>query len=163
MRLRQVMDWSAAVWAGLLAGIVFLLAQLFVLPGFEGGNAWARLRYLASPVLGEGILAPPATFDVRALVVAILLHLAIAVGATMVLAVILHRWGMLIGILGGALFGSGLYFINFYTLTLLFPWLFALRGMPQWTLHLAFGAIAGGLYEAFEVEEYEMVDTSGGN
>ena len=39
-------------------------------------------------------------------------------------------------------------------LTLLFPWFFAMR---SWTLvftHVIFGALAGGVYESLEVEEF---------
>lgn len=163
MKLRQVVDGRAATYAGLLAGTGFLIGQLFVLPRFEGGNLWVRLRYLASPLFGDSILAPPATYDARALVFGIGLSLAVSFGSALLLALIIHRWGLPVGILGGFLFGSGLYFINFYSLTIWFPWLWALHGTPQWILHVIFGASAGGLYELFEVESFEMIDSTGGS
>ncbi|MCB0260238.1 MAG: hypothetical protein KDE62_11065, partial [Calditrichaeota bacterium] len=59
-KMRQVVDWSAAVWAGIVAGLVFMLLNLYVTPYVLGGNAWVMVRLFASVILGQGILAPPA-------------------------------------------------------------------------------------------------------
>ncbi|MFQ5436962.1 MAG: hypothetical protein ACE5FD_19060, partial [Anaerolineae bacterium] len=56
-RMVQLVDWSTAVWAGLLAGVVFLLLNLILAPLFIGGNGWVIIRLMASPMLGDGILA----------------------------------------------------------------------------------------------------------
>ncbi len=69
-----------------------------------------------------------------------------------ILAFIIHRWGLIVGIVGGALYGAALYFINLYTLTLLVPWLFAVNSMPLLISHVVFGAVAGGVYELFDVD-----------
>lgn len=159
-RMRQLVDWSAAVWAGLIAGLVFLLLNLFLVPLFVGGNAWVVLRLLASIVLGEGALAPPATFDLSVLIVALITHFVLSILFALLLAYIIHRWGLIVGIVGGALFGLALYATNFYTLTLFFPWFFAMRSWPIVIAHIIFGAVAGGVYEALEVEEFVPVEES---
>ena len=154
-KMRQVVDWSAVVWAGLLAGVLFLLLYLFFVPYAIGsGNAWGMLRLLASIVLGPDILAPPATFHLGALIAAIATNLILSLVFAILLAIITHRWGLITGIVLGALFGLGLYCINFYTVTLLYPWFFAFRGSAMVWTHLIFGACAGGIYEALEVEEF---------
>lgn len=158
-RLRQVVDWSAAIWAGIVSGVVFLLLNVFVLPVFVGGNAWVSLRYAASIVLGPSVLPPPSTFGLPVMIVAVLVYLVLAVAAAVVLAIVIHRWGLVVGILGGALFGLALYFINFYTLTFIWPWFFALRSWTLLLLHVIFGALAGGIYEALEVERFVTVDS----
>ena len=66
----------------------------------------------------------------------------------------LHRWGIIVGIIGGAIFGLALYLINFYTLTYFFPWFFPLRSWMMMLSHVIYGATAGGVYEALEVEEF---------
>lgn len=104
--------------------------------------------------LGEAILAPPASFDLKALIAALVTHYVLSTVFSMVLAYIFHRGGMLTGILGGAVFGLCLYCINVYTLTWVFPWFFTMRGWAFLLTHIAFGAMAGGIYEGLEVEEF---------
>ncbi len=156
--MRVVVDWSAALWAGIISGTVFYLLNIFLVPFVNGGNSWTIIRYLASPVLGESILPPPAIFDIQALIVSIICTLVLAVIFTVIVSYVLHRGGLILGIFGGALFGLALYFINFNTLTLLVPWLYALSSPVMMVTHIIFGILAGGLYEAFEVEEYELLE-----
>ena len=152
--MRQVVDWSAAFWAGLISGIIFLLLNVFLIPYFIGGSPWMMVRLFGSVVLGEEVLAPPATYHLSALVVAVLMHLVLSIVFSMLLAYIIHRGGLITGILGGALFGLILYLINFYTLTLIFPWFFAMRNWVFLANHAIFGALSGGIYETLEVEEF---------
>ena len=157
-RMQQVVDWSAAVWAGLLAGTVFLVLNLIFIPAFIGGNAWVIIRLMASIGMGEAVLAPPATFELDIFVVAILTHYALSVGFALLLAIITHRWGFITGILVGTAFGLALYTINFYTLTYFFPWFFVMRNNVFIVTHAIFGAVAGGFYEGLEVEEFVPVE-----
>lgn len=156
-RMKQLVDWSAAIWAGIISGIIFLLLNLFLTPYFMGGNLWVMVRLFASVVLGEGILAPPATFDLTALVVAILTNSILSLAFALLVAYIIHRGGLLTGILGGAVLGLAIYGINFYTLTIFFPWFFAMRHPIIVINHIIFGALAGGIYEWLEVEEFVPV------
>ncbi len=72
----------------------------------------------------------------------------------------LHRGGIVVGTLGGAIFGLALYCINFYTLTVpeLYPWFFAMRSWVFVVTHVVFGALVGLIYEALEVEEFMPVE-----
>ena len=155
--MRQVVDWGAALWSGFLAGFIFLMLNLFLTTYVAGGNAWVVIRLLASIFLGETILAPPATYNLTALLLALVTHFALSVSFALLLAFLVHRWGLLVGIVGGGLFGLALYFINFYTLTFFFPWFFVMRGWAVIASHIIFGAIAGGIYESLEVEEFVPV------
>jgi hypothetical protein len=156
-RLRQVVDWSAAVWAGLIGGAAFLVVNLALTPILFGGNVWVSIRLLASIVMGTEVLAPPATFDAGALAAALITHLALSVAFALLVAFVVHRWGLIIGIVGGATLGLFLYLINFYTLTYFFPQFFPMRGGAMFWGHLLYGALVGGLYEAFEIEEFEPI------
>lgn len=151
-RLRQLVDWKAALWAGLIAGTIFLLINLFVTPLVIGGNGWVMVRLFASILLGDGILAPPATFNLVALLVALMTHFTLALLYALLIAYVIHRGGLITGVIGGALLGLALYSINFYTLTLFYPWFFAMRNIVFVVAHLLYGALAGGIYEALEVE-----------
>jgi hypothetical protein len=158
-QVRQVVDWSAAVWAGLIAGAAFLVANLLLTPMILGGNAWVSIRLLASITMGKEILAPPATFDALALVMGLTTHFALSIVFAMVVAFVVHRWGVIFGIVGGALLGLFLYWINFYTVTLIFPQFFPMRGGGMFWGHILYGALTGFLYEAFEIEEFVPVET----
>src|SRR5210317_1981620 len=96
-QVRQVVDWSAAVWAGLIAGAAFLVANLLLTPMILGGNAWVSIRLLASITMGKEILAPPATFDALALVMGLTTHFALSIVFAMVVAFVVHRWGVIFG------------------------------------------------------------------
>ena len=153
-RMRQLVDWSAALWAGFIAGVVFLALNMVLMTQVVGGNVWVIIRYFASLVMGEGVLAPPATFDPLITIVALVVHFVLSIIFGLILAIIIHRWGLLIGIVLGAVFGLALYSINIYALTRFFPWFFV---MNHWTFvvaHIIFGAVAGGVYEGLEVERF---------
>lgn len=154
-RMRQLVDWSAAVWSGVIAGALFLLVNLFFSPV---GNAWVMLRLFSSVVLGQSILAPPPTFNLSALIVGLLVHFVLSILYALLIAYVIHRGGLISGVIGGALLGLALYSINFYTLTLLYPWFFAMRSTVFVATHLLFGALAGGIYEALEVEMFVPVE-----
>ncbi|MEZ4287715.1 MAG: hypothetical protein R3A47_06130 [Polyangiales bacterium] len=160
--MTQVVDQRAALIAALIASSVFFAMNVFVLPMQWGGNGWIVIRLFASIVLGTDVLAPPATFDGAALAVALLTNFAIAIPAVILLAVIIHRYGMAVGILGGAVFGAALYAINMYSLTYFFPQFFTLQGVGFFLSHVVFGALGGGLYEAFEVERFVPIDSDKG-
>lgn len=152
LRMRQVVDWRAAVQASTIAGIFFLILNLAFMKFTFGANGWVLIRLLASLVLNKAILAPPATFDATALLVALITHFALSLVFGLLIAYIVHRGGLIVGIVGGAILGLALYAINFYTLTVFFPWFFALHTWVMVMTHIIFGALAGGVYEALEVE-----------
>jgi hypothetical protein len=157
VKMRPVVDWSAALWAGVISGIVFLLANL-LLTALTLGSPWIVLRILASIVLGSRVLPPPATFDLGIAVVALLVNLALSIFFAGLIALIIHRWGLIVGLVGGALLGLALYVINFYTFSFFFPWFFPFRSWMMLVSHLIFGAVAGGTYELLEVEEFVPVE-----
>lgn len=152
--VRHLMDWKAAVLAGLIAGAVFLLVLLIAYPLATGGTPWTIFRFIGAMVLGESVLPPPTTFDAGVVVTAVLIHFTLSILYTLILAFIVHRWGILISILGGALFGLALYLINFFTFTMFFAWFYPARAWPFSLVHILFGAVAGGIYEFLEKDVY---------
>ena len=158
-QMRAVVDWSAALWSGIFSGIVFYFLNILLIPFVYGVSAWTIVRYLASPLLGESILPPPSTFNISALIISFVCTVVLSIAFTVVVSYVLHRGGLIVGICGGALFGLALYFINFNTLTLIIPWLYVLKSPMMLINHIIFGILAGGLYETFEVEEYDITDS----
>ena len=148
------MDWKAAVIAGLIAGAVFLLVLLVAYPLVTGGTPWTVFRFIGAIILGETVLPPPTTFDAGVVITAVILHFVLSVIYTVVLAFIVHRWGIVISVIGGALFGLALYLINFFTFTMFFPWFYPARAWPFSLVHILFGAVAGGIYELLEKDVF---------
>jgi xanthine/uracil/vitamin C permease (AzgA family) len=157
-RMRQLVDWRAALWAGFLSGLVFFLLTLFLLPKVTGGNAWVMMRFMASLSLGQEILPPPPSFNAEAMIVAVLTNLILTHFFGLFVAYVIHRGGLLLGILGGAILGLATYAINFYALTYFFPWFFPLRGCLTAVNHVVLGALAGGIYEWLEEERFVSVE-----
>jgi uncharacterized membrane protein YjjP (DUF1212 family) len=79
--------------------------------------------------------------------------LALALAA--VVAYVVHRGGLIGGILVGAVLGLAFYFIDYYTLTYFFPQFFAMKHWSVIASHVLFGAMAGGVYELLEDQIYE--------
>jgi len=162
LRLTATVDWSAALMASLVAGAVSYLAFLFLVPKIIGaGNAAIMARYLASVLLGPAALAPPATFEMPVFFLSLLVHFTLALIEGLAIAFVLHRWGLFVGILGGAILGLFLFLINFYSLTVLWPHMFALAHESVALVHVVFGATAGGIYELLELEPEERLPVAG--
>ena len=153
-QVRHVMDWKAAVLAGLIAGAVFLVVLLIAYPLATGGTLWTIFRFIGAMILGEAVLPPPTSFDAGIVITAVIVHFTLAVLYTLVLAFIVHRWRLLVSIIGGALFGLALYLINFFTFTFFFAWFYPARAWPFSLVHILFGAVAGGIYELLEKDVF---------
>lgn len=154
LQIRHLFDAKAAVIAGLIAGAVFLLVLLIAYPIATGGTPWTVFRFIGAIVLGEAVLPPPTTFDASVVLTAVVIHFTLSVLYTLVLAFIVHRWGLLVSTIGGLFFGLALYLINFFTFTLFFPWFFPARAWPFSLVHILFGAVAGAVYEFLEKDVY---------
>ncbi|MCA9920099.1 MAG: hypothetical protein KC445_19210, partial [Anaerolineales bacterium] len=79
VQMRHVMDWKAAVLAGLSAGAGFLLVLLIAYPLATGGTPWTVFRFIGAIVLGKTVLPPPTSFDAGVVVAALIVHFGLAV------------------------------------------------------------------------------------
>lgn len=141
------MTWRAVLIAAFIAGTAFLLVNLALTNMLYEINPALSLRYIASLVMGESVLMAD---DTTSLIVGVLVHYGLSLLFTLVIAVVVHRWGLLVGIIGGGVLGVAIYAINLYTFTLAFPWFFAMNGTVWVLSHLFFGMVAGGVYELFD-------------
>ena len=73
LQIRHLVDWKAAVYAGIIAGALFLLALLVGYPLATGGTPWTVFRFIGAMVLGRSVLPPPTTFDAGVVITAVLL------------------------------------------------------------------------------------------
>ncbi len=161
VEMRQVVDWGAAIWAGILSGLVFLV-NCIVVPWITLGDPWIHVRLIASLVLGPDVIPRQEGLNLAILLAAVAIHFALSMIFAVVVAIVVHRSGWIISTLGGAVLGLALFGINFYTLSILFPWVFPLRSWMLLVAHVLFGATVGFVYELLEIEQYVTVETSDG-
>lgn len=144
----RAVDWKAAAWAGLIAGVVFLIAEMVMVAVFQGESPWAPPRMIAAMLLGPGVLKPP-EFDVGILMTAMAIHFPLAIVYGLVLAALLRRANRITGLMVGAAFGLVIYLVNFYPIaSAMFPWFAMARGWVSAVAHMIFGAVAGLAYVA---------------
>lgn len=142
----QGVDIRAAIWAGIIAGIVdeaLLVAGLLL----QGAGFWTASRMTAAIVMGEGVLPPPATFDFSVVIVATIVHFGLSLIYALVIAWFVRNSGWNAGLLIGVAAGFAIYFFNFYLVApLVFPWWIEMRGLLPTLIHPAFGVTAAAAY-----------------
>lgn len=147
---RLQLNWQAAIGAGIIAGVVFLVVEMGLV-ALTGGEIWGPPRMMAAIVMGEGVLPPPATFSFGIVIVAMMVHFVLAIVYGLILGLILETRPMSIGIaaLVGLAFGLAIYLINFYGFaSAVFPWFAMARNWMSILAHLAFGGVLGWSYMA---------------
>ncbi len=150
MAPRISIDWRAAIYSGVAAGVIATVAQILlwwafgdVLPGILYRDA----RLAAAIVMGRGVLPPPASFDWVVMTAATLIHFVLSVVYGAVLAVLIARRGLPIALLAGAVYGLALFAVNMYVFTILFPWFIETRDWITLLTHAVFGVSAAGCYK----------------
>lgn len=144
--------WMAAAYAGLIAGLVFLILEM-VLVTLAGDSLWGPVRMIGAIALGQDVLPPPATFAFSVFIMALVVHFILAVVYSLILSVIIFRLEEWIGLLAGAAFGLLLYWINFYGFTEIFPWFADARGGISIFAHLVFGVVTAWSYKELAKKE----------
>lgn len=145
--IRNNMTWLAVPVAALAAGTVHILTTLALTPLILEVDPPLILRYMGALLLGPDVLTES---GIAAPVVGLLVHYGLSLVFTAIIAMVVHRWGLLIGLLFGAILGLCVYVFNFYTMTLVFDWFFAINSTVFVISHIAFGAVAGGVYEVLD-------------
>ncbi len=145
--IQKNMTWRAVPIAGFVAGTVFLLMNMLLNPIIYDIDGFFILRYFGAIVLGSDVLLDASALE---LIIGVLVHYVLSIVFTLVITIVIHRWGLMVGIIGGALLGLAIYAINFFTMTVFFEWMFAINGTLLVISHIVFGAVAGGIYESLD-------------
>ncbi|MBA3487892.1 MAG: hypothetical protein H0T88_12015 [Lysobacter sp.] len=136
----------AALWASIVAGAVFMMLEMIMVPVFMGGSPWGPPRMIAAIGMGEGVLPPPATFDAGIMMVAMLIHFGLSVILAFLFAFIARGRAVGMATMIGAAFGLVVYLITFYGMTAVFPWFAMGRGWIGIFAHVMYGAVLGFVY-----------------
>ncbi len=139
-------DWAASGWAGIAAGAAFILLQTALVTLFEGGQNTDAIRLIAAIAVGSGAL--PAATPLTAIIylAAMGVHMILSLIYARILALCIDGMTAQRAVLIGAAFGAGLYILNYYVFTAVFPWFAVSRGWITLTSHVAFGVIAASIY-----------------
>lgn len=158
----QSINIKLAAYAGLIAGLVFLVLEMALVGTIGGGSPWAPPRMIGAIVLGENVLPPPATFDLTVVVVAMVIHFALSVALGLVYAFIADRagWGIAAASAAGVVFGLVVYVVNFYGMTALFPWFAMARNLISIFAHGVFGLVLGYSYRMLAPRAAEVGETA---
>ena len=138
-------DLKAGALAGVVAGAAFMMMEMGLV-AMAGQSPWGPPRMIAAIVMGQGVLPPPATFDLMILMAAMAVHFMLSIAIGVVFARLVPRPGLLMALMAGAAVGLGLYVVNFYGLTVIFPWFAMARNAISIVSHLAFGMVLGLSY-----------------
>lgn len=148
--LYRATDWRAGAWAGVIAGLVFVMLEMGMVWMFLGQSPWGPPHMIAAMALGRDVLPPPGTwapFDMSILLVAMLIHLPLAVLYGLFGGWLVHRFDGAGAAAVGAAYGLAIYLVNFYLLApALFPWFEMARNWVSVFSHVMFGVLVGLCY-----------------
>jgi hypothetical protein len=148
-RFSMPIDSSAAIGAGLIAGILATVVQGLLWWIFTESildTLFRDARLTAAILMGRTVLPPPGHFDLGIMIVATGIHFGLSILYSLLLALAIAERSWRMSLLMGAAFGLVLYAINLYGLTALFPWFTAVRDPITLAAHLVFGLTAAGAY-----------------
>lgn len=152
--IQKNVTWRAIPLAGIVGGTVLLIVNFILSPLIYEVSGWILLRYNAGLLLGSDAVTSTRT-DV--LVIGALVHYAFSIIFSVIIAIVIHRWGLAVGIIGGAILGLALYGINLYTMTAFAEWFFAIHSTVFALSHALYGATVGGIYETFDHFDVDYV------
>ncbi len=148
--MTNIINSKAAIQAGLIAGLVFMMLEMLLVATVGGGSPWAPPRMIGAMVMGKSVLPPPASFDLVVFMVAMLIHFILSIILAFVFAAIAEaaRLSKPMAAIIGLLFGLVVYAVNFYGMTAIFPWFAMARNGISIFAHLMFGLVLGYSYRA---------------
>lgn len=144
-------DLAAAVVAGLVAGAIAMSIDLLWTTLALGRNPWHTAHQVAALLLGPGILSGETwIFKPGIIATALLIHygLGIVFGGLVAFVAASYRYEGSLPILemiGGTL-GIAMFFVNFYALQPMFPWVAEMRSGAYFVEHFIFGVVAAVVY-----------------
>ena len=148
--LHSVTDWKAGAWAGLIAGLVFVMLEMGMVWIFQGESPWGPPHMIAAMALGKEVLTPPGTpapFDLKIMLTAMMIHLPMSIAYGLIGAWLMRRFDWMGGALIGAALGLAIYVINFYGVApTAFPWFVMGRNWIGAFSHVMFGVVLGLAY-----------------
>jgi hypothetical protein len=146
--MTKSLNWKAVISAGVIAGIVFMMLEMILIMIWKGQSPWGPPRMMAAMVMGQGVLPPPATFDIGITMAAMIVHFMLSVVLAVIFGLVISRLTLSFAasIVVGTIFGLSVYLVDFYIFTAWFPWFEMSRGAITLFSHAMFGLALGWGY-----------------
>ncbi len=139
-------DIRAALLAAVLSAILALGAGVGLGALLEN-NPWFATDLAASLVLGPAVLPSSGAFDIRFMSIAVVLTLLASATGTLLLAALIHGWGVSVGGAVGGIVGWVAHSVLIYGFAALMPWLASYPQAWLTVVYVLWGIIAGATYE----------------
>lgn len=96
--------WSGAIWASVVAGLVFAALEMLLAWAVHGQSPWAPLHMIGAIGLGQSALTPD-TFDLKVVSVAVVIHMVLAIIYGVILAFLVNRLDTGWAVVAGSVYG----------------------------------------------------------
>jgi hypothetical protein len=152
---RQIFDVRASVIASILGVIAFWLTMM----AFDARSLsapWFTTYAAASLISGPEALASPTLFNLTTALSGVAVYLGFGLIFGIAISALVHEFGLIVGIIGGAVLGFCTYVLLYYIATNYgFSHDLAKFARSQLEVgHAVFGAVVGGVYESIERARY---------
>ena len=136
-------DGTASGWAGVIAGSVYLAAQMMFVTVIREDSPWIPLQRISALLLGPDALLPPGKISLSIAGFAVLIHFALAFCYGRLIGHVVRHVRPAIGWVVGAVCGVAIYALNFKLIgELIFPWFAESQGAVTLFDHALFGVVA---------------------
>jgi len=144
IRARHYFDFKAAIYAGLIVGILFLF-----LPRGIPWTSWG----LPTEAMGRSLFGQDST---SAMFLTGTVQIVMAVAYTLIISMVIYRYRMLKAVLIGGLIGIGLYAVNYLFFRFLIPTPGNRSELTVFLTHLSFCFIAAGAYKGISIPKPKL-------
>lgn len=148
--LNSATNWKAGAWAGMIAGLVFLMSEMILVWAVQGQSPWGPPHMMAAMMLGSHVLPVMgawAPFDIKIVMAAMMIHFPLSIAYGLVGAWLMDRFYLAGAVMVGAALGLLVYIVNFYLIApMVFPWFEMGRNWIGAFSHIMFGVSLGVAY-----------------
>ncbi|HSM69065.1 MAG TPA: hypothetical protein VK830_05065 [Xanthomonadales bacterium] len=148
--LHSVTVWKAGAWAGVIAGLVFLMLKMVLVWTVQGQSPWGPPHMIAAIMLSSDALPAMgawAPFDMKIVMAALMVHIPLSIAFGLAGAWLMDRFYLAGAMLVGAALGLVVYFVNFSLIApMVFPWFEMGRNWIGAFGHIMFGLSLGVAY-----------------